>query len=248
MAKTLVWSLVVIILLALVGAAAGYLTASHYQAPAQGGDARLRERAETYYRAIQVKDYQVVTGLYTPARQLAEADELRKTISQQRKLFNSFKPETRKTLRANSLTVKAADLDVQLEGDWAVTNGSVTDYPYPDKPDKSVQIPIGKVVWMRTGGDWWVYQQKTSELQAYGNPPDFALRVIKMQKQSSGGGIGSFEYQPLEGEQPPVAEGRGEAESGSAGGEGSTGGDALPDEVEDGSPPADNQDDGAGNE
>jgi len=233
-------SLLLILLLALLGAAAGYFTAPRYQAPADGGEGRLRARAEAYYRALQVKDATTIVTSYTPARQVREREELRKRARHEEQVFSRFEPATRDKLRESSLTIRADELEVRLEGDWAVTNGNITVHPIEAEPEKTAEIPIGEVVWLRTGGDWWVYEWRASEIQAYGNPPDFALKLLKKQSQ----GFGGTETIELEG--LPEAEG-GEPEGGTEQAEDTAGDGAAP-EAEDSAAADTDQDEGTGDE
>jgi hypothetical protein len=217
-------SLLLILLLALIGAAAGYFTAPRYRAPANSGEERLRARAEAYYRALQVKDATTIVTSYTPARQLKEREELRQRARHEEQMFSRFEPATQDKLRESSLTIRADELEVQLEGDWAVTNGNITVHPIETEPERMAQIPIGEVVWLRTGGDWWIYEWRMSEIQAYGNPPDFALKLLKKQSQGLGN-AGTIELEAL-----PEAEG----------------GEQVDDAAEDGATADDSQDEGAG--
>ena len=183
MGKRIGISILAIVALAALGALAGWLTLPRYTPPADSGEARLRERAEQFYRAIQIKDHGTLAQLYTPARQIAEAEELRQKAIDEAQLFQRFQEDTREQLAENAKSIHAAELEVEIEGDWAVTAGSVTAVHHDGEEERSIEIPIGQLVWVRSGGDWWVYKRKNSELNAYGNPPQFALNVLISESQ-----------------------------------------------------------------
>ncbi|MCH7471374.1 hypothetical protein IIA79_00275 [bacterium] len=165
---------VLLVLCTLIAAALGYATAQRYAAPQESGEERLRQRAEALYTAQRLFDVAAIGRIFTPARQHAETDELLDNAAKQAAVFKSFKHETREELKQSAATISGADLEVELEGDWAVTWGKAKYYM------DGIEIPITleKVVWMRSGGEWWVYQMTDDELIAYGNPPDFAREPL----------------------------------------------------------------------
>lgn len=240
MLKRSLISILVIVALAALGALAAWLTMPRYTPPANGGEARLRERAEQFYRAIQIKDHWTLAQLYTPARQIAEAEELRQKAIDEEALFLRFQEDTREQLRANMDTIHADELTVEIEGDWAVTTGNVTVMQNFGEETLPVEIPIGQLVWVRTGGDWWVYKRVNSELNAYGNPPQFALRVL-IKESRSGESAETIELTPTP-EMPEETAPDGDG----AGGEDLAGAGEAP--VEDGEPSADNQGGGSSDE
>ena len=168
------FGLLFILVCAATGVVFGWATAPQYRPPEAAGEARLRERAERFYHAMQVFDFLTMSQLYTPARQLADAAELREIATDRADLFLRMQPETRAEQLASVSTIHAAGLDVELEGDWAVTNGTRSIF----EGDREIKVALDEVAWVRVVGDWWVYQWKTSELVAYGNPPDFAREMF----------------------------------------------------------------------
>jgi len=177
MAATWKLGIVLVVLMAVAGAVAGYLLAPRYQTPAGSSEGYLQERAAEYYRAIQVRDHGTMGRMYTPARQWAESEKLRNMALEQAQMFQNFKPETRATFEATAGSINADSIEVELEGDWAVTTGTAT----TDAGGTPVPIGLGEVVWVRNSGEWWVFSMTYDELNAYGNPPDFARKILKDQ-------------------------------------------------------------------
>jgi hypothetical protein len=177
MAATWKLGIVLVVLMAVAGAVTGYLLAPRYQVPEDSSEAYLQGRAAEYYRAIQVRDHGTMGCMYTPARQLAESERLRNMALEQAQMFSNFQPETRATFLATAESIDADSIDVELEGDWAVTTGIAT----TDAGGTPVPIGLGEVVWVRDSGEWWVFAMTYDELNAYGNPPDFARKILKDQ-------------------------------------------------------------------
>lgn len=195
MAVTWKLGIVLVALIAVAGAVAGYLLAPRYQAPADSSEAHLKERAAEYYKAIQVRDHGTMGCMYTPARQLAESEKLRDMALEQAQMFQNFKPETRATFEATAESITADSIDVELDGDWAVTTGMAT----TDAGGSPIPIGLGEVVWVRNSGEWWVFSMTYDELNAYGNAPDFA-RVILKDQQKYGAEVVPTPMEPSEAE------------------------------------------------
>lgn len=159
---------------ALIGAAAGYLTAPRYRPPADAGEGQLRARAAQFYRASQLMDFWTMARLYTPAWQLADADSLREQALEKQRIYSTFEDKTRADMERTAGSITADTVEVEREGDWAVTRGKTILY----EGDLEIPFPLEAVVWVLTGGDWWVYQYENPELQAYGSPPDFARELL----------------------------------------------------------------------
>ena len=196
MRRTL-WIVIIGVLVgALGGAAAGWLTAPRYQPMVDCGEERLRERAAEFYRAAHLMDYWTMVRHYTPAWQQADADNLRKLADDRLQMYSTFKDKTRADMQRGSDSIAAKDIEVEREGDWAVTRGEAIIY----EGDLEIPFPLEELVWLRTGGDWWVYQRKYPELRAYGNPPDFA-RELLIHRSESGLETGVMQM-PRDAEEP----------------------------------------------
>lgn len=180
MLKWIGYSVLTIIVAGLIGFTAGYLTTSRYTPPAAADEARLRERAEEFYHGMQLMDFSRMAQIYTPARQLADHAELKQIAADRARSFMHFKPETRAEMMASITTINAGELEVRIEGDWAVTGGN----RLMQKDGQDVPVPLQPLVWMRTAGDWWVYQHKTCDLLHYGAPPDFARDLLIDQEEA----------------------------------------------------------------
>jgi len=175
------WIVIIGVLVgALGGAAAGWLTAPRYRPTVDCGEQRLRERAAEFYRAAHLMDYRTMVRSYTPAWQQADADNLRKLADDRARMYSTFKDETRTDMQRGADSIAPADIEVEREGDWAVTRGEAVIY----EGDLEIPFPLEDLVWLRTGGDWWVYQRKNPELRAYGNPPDFARELLIHRSES----------------------------------------------------------------
>ena len=192
----LLWAVLIVI----VAGLGGYLLRPRYQPPAESGEARLRQRAVEFYRAQCLVDYGTIARLYTPARQVDEQQELRAEIDKFAETVRHFQPDTLSDLAASAETVTADALEVEIDGDWAVTAGErliVTEgYEIPTELDQ--------VVWVRNGGDWWIYTMTQAELIAYGNPPDFARKLVFHRP---------FTPVTVPAETPPAESGNGEGET-----------------------------------
>jgi hypothetical protein len=177
--RNIIW----LVLLCACAAVLGFAAAPHYRAPADSGEARLRARAVQFYRAQLLFDFWGIARCYTPAVQRAQMVKLAEFAASRASQRRGFEAETLKGMQTSADTVSADKLDVQLDGDWAMTGGtcSVT--------VEGGQVPytLDQGVWVRSGGDWWVYQMSTEELIAYGNPPDYARKVLMKNKPAKGG-------------------------------------------------------------
>ena len=180
MRKSFLTGLLVILGCAVAGAAAGWLLAPRYTPPADDGEARLRARATEYYRALQTKDLWTINRLYSPARQVADRDDLVKLAEYEAGLFERFQDKTKEQLRGNAAGILPENLEVEIDGDWAVTSGVLI----MTQEEQEIPVPLGEMSWVRTGGDWWIYIRRPSELNAYGNPPDAVLAVAKEQNSA----------------------------------------------------------------
>jgi len=149
---------------------AGWLATPRYRSPADSGEGRLKERAVEYYKASRRLDYGAMCVLFTPARQMTEADQLRRDIRDKQATYEAMNEATKKNLQFSADSVTAERIVLEIEGDWAVANGSC-DIQGDSGP---LTIPLPDTVWVRTDGEWWLYSLKNEELNAYGNPPDFA--------------------------------------------------------------------------
>ena len=169
-----------LILLAIVAACAwaGWQSVPHYQPPAAADEARLRQRAAEYYRATRVFDMQAMARLYSPARQAADAQALLADIELKRGMWQQLDQESRSNLEVSAESVDAAALDVSIDGDWAETSGTCS---YP-AGNSQVEVTLDRMIWIRTGGDWWIYTWKTPEIAAYGNPPLEAMELLKQRR------------------------------------------------------------------
>ncbi|MBN2083556.1 hypothetical protein JW859_15280 [bacterium] len=163
-----------------IGAALGYLLTPRYNPPADDGEARLRERATEYYRALQIKDLWTISRLYTPARQLADRDDIVKLAEYEAGLFQRFEEKTKQQLQGNAAGILPENLEVKIYGDWAVTGGVLM----ITEGEREIPVPLGEMSWVRTGGDWWIYIRRPSELNAYGNPPDEVIAVAQDQNSA----------------------------------------------------------------
>lgn len=153
----------------------GWLTARDYKAPAESGLPRLQERAMQFYRASSTFDYETMAQLYTPAQQQADKLELNKLARRWKQSFeNEFDESHRRDLISTAEALSLEQMEVRMEGDWALVQGQHDIYV----EGKVVSMGLEPSVWVRSGGDWWMYQLSDAELIAYGNPPDFARQAI----------------------------------------------------------------------
>jgi len=169
-------------LLCLLAAVLGFAAAPHYRPPAESGEARLRARAVQFYRAQLSFDFWGIAQCYTPAQQLAQASKLADFAASRASQRQGFDEATLKDLQRSADTVTADKLTVQIEGDWAVTGGTVEVVVEGGQ----VPYPLEQEVWVRTGGEWWMYSMSNEEMAAYGNPPDFARQLLTKRKPGPG--------------------------------------------------------------
>jgi hypothetical protein len=160
---------------AVAAALLGFATAPHYRAPAADADSRLLDRAAEFYRAQRRFDPWTLVRMYTPARQSAEGLSLAQFAASRARVRNDFDESTIKGLEQSTESISPEKLTVQRVGNWAVTTGTCTVFP----DGTPVPLELDKVVWVYNGADWWVYQMTLDELNAYGNPPDFARQLFK---------------------------------------------------------------------
>ncbi len=167
---------IIVLVLAVLAAVAGWLTTPRYTPPAEAGEARLRERALTYFKASRLLDYETMCRLYTPARQLADAEQLRGEITERKETYRALADKTIEDLQFSADSIDAGDIELTIEGDWAVAGGT---YEMTGESG-SYSLPLLETVWVRDSGDWWVYSLTFEELNAYGNPPDFARNKLQL--------------------------------------------------------------------
>lgn len=167
---------IIVLVLAILAAVAGWLISPRYRAPADDGEARLRQRAVEYYRASRELDYATMCQLFTPARQLAEAEQLRGEIADKRDTYQALADATKQDLEFAAGSITEERIDLQVEGDWAVVGGTC-DIAGESGPRA---LPLTETVWVRNAGDWWLYSLTYEELNAYGNPPDFAREKFEL--------------------------------------------------------------------
>jgi hypothetical protein len=109
-----------------------------------------------------------MTQLFTPAQQLAQAEALAKKAAEFRGQFDKSDDKTKADLRYAADSITTDRISVEIDGDWALTNG---EYSMPaDGGD--FKVPADILVWVRSGGDWWIFQLEDEPLNHYGNPPD----------------------------------------------------------------------------
>jgi hypothetical protein len=159
-----------------IGGAAGFLASPRYVPPRGDPEPRLRERAQAYYRAMRRADIGEMARLETPARQLRDTVRLQHEIDNNDAQRAKFHKTTIDRMERSAQMVLGDKLEVHIEGDWAVTSGQSTVY---DQQDQPIPFPLDELVWMRASGDWWEYEMAPVELNAYGNPPDFARNILR---------------------------------------------------------------------
>lgn len=170
------WAWPLAILLIAAGAAAGYFTVPHYQPPQEAGEARLRDRAAAYYQSSRRFDMAGMARLYTPAYQLGKDGKLGKIVEANRLQRSRTSADKLGEYEAMARGIEPAQIDTVIEGEWAVTSGTAA-LP-ADGENAGKRMPLETIVWVRSAGDWWVYQLQNDELLHYGNPPDFARKVL----------------------------------------------------------------------
>lgn len=156
----------------------GWNSVPHYRPPKDSGEARLRERAAKYYKATRLFDYLAMSQLYTPAKQVAQQQELLEDNEKYLASFSMFDETNQAGLLKSAQSITPDSLEVKLEGDWAATWG-VAKYP---TANTELTIQLEKMVWVRSGGDWWIYTWTLPEIAAYGNPPDESYEMLKKRK------------------------------------------------------------------
>ncbi len=170
----------------LLGGGFALATAPRYKAPPAADEARLRERAVEYYKASRLFDYAHLARMFSPANQQLNTEEVQRQVAKFGGQFPGFDALTQKNLRDAAAGIKPELLELTVDGDWARTGGK-GEYPVEDQ---TVQIPLNDVVWVRTAGDWWVYQLLNPEIQYYGLPPE-EIRTYLLQQDEE------FEYDQL---------------------------------------------------
>ena len=193
------WMIVVVLLAAGLGAGAavGWLRTPHYAPPPLADEARLRERATDFYRAQRLMSFEHMIQLYTPARQLKQEEELAAKLAETEQIFRGFDQAALDDQRRSADAVSSETLEVEVDGDWAITTGQATQFAYGSELPRDLE----KQVWVRTGGDWWLYEMMIPELGAYGNPPAEWRKMLERRQQRSGGGSESA-VQTLRPDQP----------------------------------------------
>ena len=168
----------IVIAALVIGALAGYLYWPRWQPPTEEGETRVRQRAETYYRAQRGADFRGLAQHFTPARQVAEEKELKAQIAKSEQDRSRFVEATLKELEKGAESIKGADIIVLLEDNWAVTSGTSKLYV----GESTINFPLDEVVWVFSGGEWWAFSNTSTELNAYGNPPDATRKVLERQR------------------------------------------------------------------
>jgi hypothetical protein len=156
----------------LLGIGLGWLLAPRMHAPAGDTEELLRARATEYYRASRLLDREAMVRMFTPARQLAETTELRQEAEATRAAAAKLSETERKEAAETAAGIKPGELVVELEGDWAVTGGMYQLVVVGSR----ITSPLEQLVWVRHGGQWWVYAFTPDERNHYGHPPDFAMQ------------------------------------------------------------------------
>ena len=153
-----------------LAAVAGWFTAGEYKAPAQAGEERLQERVLEFYASGARFDFESMMRLYTPAQQHADSEALRKKARRWKSMFElDFDDSHRADLAATAEAYGDAEFEIRVEGDWALVAGRHDVFADSEK----FRMDLDPSVWVRTGGDWWMYQLSDAELVAYGNPAGF---------------------------------------------------------------------------
>jgi hypothetical protein len=162
-----------ILLGAAIGVAVGWTLAPRLRTGSGDPEQQLRARAAEYYAASRRLDKWTMVRAFTPARQLEETDVLRRDADATSKAAAKLSADNRRDAELTAAGIKPEALDVQLEGDWAVTRGNYSLIV----GDKKIEQLLDPLVWVRHGGQWWVYDFKLYERNTYGHPPDFALEL-----------------------------------------------------------------------
>jgi hypothetical protein len=165
----------IVLVLAVLAAVAGWLATPRYRPPADDGEERLAARVVQYYQASRVLDYAAMCQLFTPARQLADTDQLHRGIAEKRAALKAMGPAALKDLQFSADSVTADRIDLEIEGDWAVAGGDCD----IAVASGTIPAPLPETVWVRNAGDWWLYTMTVAELNAYGNAPTLPARSSK---------------------------------------------------------------------
>jgi hypothetical protein len=154
-----------------LGGLVGYLLAPKMQAPRISKQQLLEQRAVEFYAASRRLDRWAMARMFTPARQLQQADKLREEAEAVAKAAAARSATEKKEAEETARGVTAEDLEVQVEGNWAVTSGKyeliVSGQKIPSRLDR--------IVWVFDDGQWWQYNFEVVERNSYGHPPDFAM-------------------------------------------------------------------------
>lgn len=169
-----------LVLALLIGLGIGRLLAPRYVPPADSSEARLKARAVEFYQAGRLFDALKMRQLYTPARQYAESGSLQEEAASQGKIWDTLDASEKQERQASAERITPECLEVELyTGDdwgWAVTKGVA-----PLLVDgKEIPQQLDQLVWVRSDGEWWVYDRTINELNAYGNPPDYILKIFEL--------------------------------------------------------------------
>jgi len=165
---------VAIVLGVLLGGGVGYLLAPRAPNPWRRGslEQQLRAKATDYYRASRQLDQLKMEQMYTPVRQLEEADKLKEQAAKTAKMESHATASDRHEQEESALSIKPEKLEVLLDGSWAVTAGKYTLYAF----GKQIPSRLDPAVWVYSEGQWWIYSFTDAERLHYGNPPDIAMR------------------------------------------------------------------------
>lgn len=202
----------------LAGAGAGL----YRPQPKAATEAQLRERALEYYKAGKVFDFRTMASLYSPAYQLESESELRNLVAKRSREFASFKEETRSDLQYSANSITPDRIEVEINGRWAKSTGTCL----VRTGAKDGVLGLEPLVWVQSGGQWWIYQMKLPELATYGNPPD-RYREMLDKPGDKGGKTIMLNQAP--------------GNSGQAGGGAAQGSPAAPQQAAGGSQPEDKQ-------
>jgi hypothetical protein len=154
-----------------VGALVGYLLAPKMHVPRMDKKQLLVQRAVQYYAASRRLDRWTMVRMFTPARQIEQADKLRDEAEGIARAAAARSADERKEAEETAGGIKAADLDVQIEGNWAVTSGNYDLIAF----GQHIPAALDRIAWVYDDGQWWQYNFENVERNSYGHPPDFAM-------------------------------------------------------------------------
>lgn len=181
----------------------GWNSVPHYRPPAGSGETRLRVRAAKYYQASRLFDSLAMAQLYTPAKQLAEQQDLLKDGDKYLASFSLMDESNQASLRKAAQSITPESLDVELEGNWATTWG---EYLLPTA-NSEITVKLDILVWVRSAGDWWIYTWTLPEIAAYGNPPDESYELLRSSKLEKSRQLArEMRQKQLQAEQPPESQ------------------------------------------